>query len=135
MWQFITSARAVLDAVKRAIEILSDVGHVFDADGDAQEPIGDAEAFSLFRRQPAMRRDRWIKHLGEKIADRRRGGGELERIKEPERRLFGVLVQNERDDASIEAAELAGRERVRSLSLAETAHRLVAAYRLASGRP
>src|SRR5207302_2426572 len=55
MWQFMTRARAVLDAVKGAIEIERDVSHVLDPHGDAQEPIRDAEAFSLFGRQPTMR--------------------------------------------------------------------------------
>src|SRR5213594_3352401 len=95
MWQLKTRARAALDAVKGAIDVRGDVGQVLDPDRDAQKTVRDAEALALLRRQASMRRDRRVKHLGEEIADRSRGGGQLEGIEEPERGFLGVLTQRE----------------------------------------
>src|SRR5438093_9820515 len=78
MWQLKTTARGSgLDAVKGAIDISEDVLRVLDADGDAQEAVGDAEALALFRGKAPVRRDRRIEHFGEVVTDRRRGRREL----------------------------------------------------------
>src|SRR5438046_8670331 len=42
MWQLKTRARAVLDAVKGAIDVRGDVGQVLDPDRDAQKTVRDA---------------------------------------------------------------------------------------------
>ena len=111
MWQLKTRARGSgLDAVKGEVDIGDDVIRIFDADGHAQEAVGDAEALSLFHRQPAVRRDRRIQDLGEKVSDRRRRCGELEAVEEAERRGPGVVAQLERDDPAVEPIELARRE-------------------------
>src|SRR2546429_4024598 len=111
MWQLKTRARGSgLDAVKGAVDIGEDVRLVLDANGDAQEAIRDPETLPLLRRKPAVRRDRRVEHFGEKVADRRRGGRELERVQEAEGRGFCVVAKGEGHDASVESTELARRE-------------------------
>src|SRR6266446_52954 len=113
MWQLKTMARGSgLDAVKGAVDIRKDVVRVLDPDGDAQEAVGYAEALALIRGKTPVRRDRRVEHLGEEVADRRRGCRELERVEETEGGGLGVVAKDERDDASVETAELARRDLV-----------------------
>ena len=61
MWQLKTRARGSgLDAVKGEVDIGEDVIRIFDADGHAQEAIGDAEPPPFLGRKAAMRRDRRV---------------------------------------------------------------------------
>src|SRR2546425_9546026 len=103
MWQLNTRARAVLDAVKGAIDVRGDVGEVLDPDGDAQKPVRDAEALSLLGREAAVRRYRRIQHLGEKNADRGRGSGEVQGIEKKESRVLAVVAGHEGKKATPEA--------------------------------
>src|SRR5438094_9814462 len=58
MWQLKTRARGSgLDAVEGEVDIGDDVIRIFDADGHAQETVGDAEAPPLLGRKAALRRD------------------------------------------------------------------------------
>ncbi len=110
MWQLKTSARGSgLDAVKGAVYVRKDVSLVLDADRYPQEAVGDPEALAFLGWKAAMRRDGRVQHFGEKIADRRRGSCQLERIEESEGRRPGVVAKGKGDHASVEAAELACR--------------------------
>src|SRR5437660_3009060 len=93
MWQLKTRARGSgLDAVKGEVDIGQDVARILDADGHPQESVGDTEASSFLGRKPAVRGDRRVQHLGEEIADRRGGGGELECVEESEGRGLRVVA-------------------------------------------
>src|SRR5256885_11488398 len=112
IWQLKTSARGVLDAIKRAIDVRDEILAVFDAHRHAQEAVRDPETLLLLRGQTAVRRDRRIEHLGEEIADGRRGCRELERVEEAECRRARVVAELERHDPAIQSVELPHRERV-----------------------
>src|SRR5256885_17106579 len=95
MWQLKTIARGSgLDAVKGAIDIGKDVVKVLDAHGDAEESVGDAETLALVRGKAPVGRDRRVEHLGEEVADRRRGRGELESVEEAEGGGLGVVAKD-----------------------------------------
>src|SRR5437870_7901600 len=74
MWQLKTRARAVLDAVKGAIDVRGDVGQVLDPDRHAQKTVRDAEALALLGREAPGRRDRRVAAVGAAIPERAGAG-------------------------------------------------------------
>src|SRR5262245_49574085 len=84
---------------KRLIKVRDDVFDVFDADGDADEPVGDAEAPALRGRDLAMGGTRGMRDAGEDVAEAREPDAEPQRVHEPERALLRVVLQLEGDES------------------------------------
>src|SRR5947209_1614560 len=113
IWQLKTSARGrALDAGKSGVEVRDDVLRVLDPDRETKEAVADAEPAALLGRQPAVRRDGWVEDLGEEVADRRRGGRQLEGVEEAEGRVARVVLQHERHDPTEPPGELPLRQLV-----------------------
>src|SRR2546426_2150369 len=113
IWQLNTSARGRgLDAGKSGVEVRDDVLWLLDPDRETKEAVADAEPAALLGRQPAVRRDGWVEDLGEEVADRRRGGRQLEGVEEAEGRVARVVLQHERHDPTEPPGELSLRQLV-----------------------
>jgi len=79
MWQLKTSAFGrSLDVGEGVLEVTDHIVGVFDADGKPECAIGYAQALPLIRSDAAVGRDGRVQHLAPEVAERRRGGRDLD---------------------------------------------------------